>query len=200
MRKVSEKTEEYLETIYRLKEQGKDAKTSDVAKELKVSKPSVSGMFKKMKRDGLIEYSPYKGAKLTKKGKEIGESILRKHRLLEKFLAFLGIKGEVHEEACMLEHAVSDKVEHAIHKTLSEEKKNLKKLSEMGEGEVGRVSFIMAGRGASQRLCEMGVTKGTEIKVVKRTSYFGPISVSVRGSTLAVGRGLASRVFVEVEK
>jgi DtxR family Mn-dependent transcriptional regulator len=200
MRKVSEKTEEYLETIYRLKEQGKDAKTGSVAKELKVSEPSVSGMFKKMARDGFIKYSPYKGATLTRKGEQIGKSILRKHRILEKFLAFLGINRKVHEEACTLEHAVSGKVERAIQQTLSNLPKNIVRLTDMEEGRTGKVRFIMAGRGASQRLCEMGVTRGTEIKLLKKASYGGPLSISVRGSALAVGRGLASKVFVEVKK
>lgn len=201
MRKVSQKAEEYLETIYRMKEKGRRARTGEMARELGVSSASVSGMFKKLARDGLIRYTPYAGASLTKKGEEIGESITRKHRLLEKFLMFLGVR-RAHHEACALEHGLSDRVEGVLQRAISAQKiksDNLVRLSEMKEGSAGKVAFVMAGRGATQRLADMGMTKGAEVKVIRSSHYGGPVTVLIRGCSLAVGRGLASKVFVQVE-
>ena len=72
------------------------------------------------------------------------------------------------------------------------------RLTEMGEGKRGRIAFIMAGEGATQRLADMGLTPGSDVEILRVSDYGGPISLSVRGSTLALGRGIASKVFVEV--
>jgi len=204
MQKISPEIEEYLETIYRLKEKGKTAKTGEVAKELGISAPSVSEMFDKLAKAGLITYDHYKGASITKKGEEIGKSVLRKHRLIEKLLMFLGVNGSrVHREACELEHVVSNDVENAIRRKLSSDthwigRRNTVRLTEMRDEEKGRIAFIMAGVGATQRLADMGLTPGSDVKILRVSNYGGPINLSVRGSILALGQGVASKVFVEV--
>jgi len=202
---VSSEVEEYLETIYRLKEKGKDAKTSEVAEELGVSSPSVSEMFKKLASEGLIKYNRYKGASLTKNGEEIGSGILRKHRLIEKFLMLLGVKRKIHDEACALEHAVSDEVETAMRETLLHDQRlgrrgSVVRLTEMREGEEGRVAFVMGGRNAARRLADMGLTPGSEVKMLRVSSYGGPLNLSIRGYDLALGSGIASKVFIRVHQ
>ncbi len=74
-----------------------------------------------MAENGLVSYEPYKGAILTKEGLEIATKIKRKHRLLEVFLKdTLHINEEkVHEEACKMEHAMSDETENALCKMLN---------------------------------------------------------------------------------
>jgi len=73
-------------------------------------------------------------------------------------------------------------------------------LIELNEGETGKVSKILAGRGFRMRLTEMGFDQGSRIKVIKRSSY-GPIIVEVKGCCrIALGRGEASKILVEVEK
>jgi DtxR family Mn-dependent transcriptional regulator len=201
MQKISPEIEEYLETIYRIKEKGKDAKTTEVAEELGVSPPSVSEMFRKMAKDGLIRYNRYRGASLTKKGEEIGGGILHKHRLIQKFLIFLGVRRNVHDQACALEHVVSDEVENAMQDTLLHGphlRKDVVRLSEMSEGEEGRVAFVMGGRNAAQRLADMGLTPGSGVKMLRASSYGGPLNLSICGYSLALGIGVASKVFVHV--
>ena len=56
------------------------------------------------------------------------------------------------------------------------------------------------GGGVRKRLEDMGLTPGTRVTVVNSAPFNGPLDVSVRGSRLALGRGLAERIFVEVER
>jgi DtxR family Mn-dependent transcriptional regulator len=81
-------------------------------------------------------------------------------------------------------------------------------LATLKDGETGIVSFIKAGRGADwgggwgfeKRLMDMGLTPGTRVTVVKSAPFQGPLEILVRGSRLVLGRGMAERIFVEVEK
>lgn len=119
---MSNQTEEYLEVLYTLTENRKTAKTTAIAKKLKISPASVTEMIQKLSKEGYLEYKAYKGVILTEKGKKIGKKMTRKHRLLEKFLhEHLKIKKEnVHKEACELEHGLSDASECAICKLLNQ--------------------------------------------------------------------------------
>jgi len=80
-------------------------------------------------------------------------------------------------------------------------------LTSLKEGESGIIASINtnprgrgAGRGFQKRLMDMGLTPGTKITVIKSAPFRGPIEVYVRGSRLALGRGMAARIFVEINK
>ena len=105
---ISQAVQDYLKTIYKLQEEG-TVSTTEIAKELNVSGASVTGMLKRLSTMGLIDYNSYKGAKLTSSGEKIALEIIRHHRLLELYLKeMLGFSLEkVHEEACRLEHHIS---------------------------------------------------------------------------------------------
>jgi DtxR family Mn-dependent transcriptional regulator len=113
---MSTSTEEYLEALYTLTQDGRTASTSEMSKRLSVAPASVTGMLKKLADSGYINYSPYQGVTLTAKGFEIAEKMTRKHRLLERFLHdVLKIGNDrVHKEACEMEHALSDTTERAM--------------------------------------------------------------------------------------
>ena len=103
--------ENYLKVIYSLETTKKDRiKTQNLADYLVISPASVTEMLKKLADENYISYIPYKGVSLTKKGREFGKKILRRHRILELYLhKKLGFNwDEVHTEAENLEHAVSD--------------------------------------------------------------------------------------------
>ena len=70
-------------------------------------------------------------------------------------------------------------------------------LVELRSGEKAVIKRVEGGREARQRLMDMGLTEGTEVAVRKRAPFRGPIEVSVRGSRLAIGYGLASKIAVE---
>lgn len=113
---ISNNIEEYLEVLYRNGSNKEQVSTTVFSKELGIAPGSVTQMLKKLGELDYIEYVPYKGASLTDKGMEIAQNITRKHRILEKFLTdVLNIKKEnVHNQACEMEHSLSDEAERAL--------------------------------------------------------------------------------------
>lgn len=113
--------EEYLETIERLSAQS-DApvRPSAIAEYVSVSRPSVTTALRRMESDGLVERIG-KGVVLTSEGREAARAVLRRHRVAELFLVqVLGMDPEtVHDDACRLEHAISDTVLAAMEKSLN---------------------------------------------------------------------------------
>jgi DtxR family Mn-dependent transcriptional regulator len=109
-------TEEYLEALYTLTQDGQTASTTAISKRLKIAPASVTEMLRKLADSGYINYSPYQGATLTHQGFGIAEKMTRKHRLLERFLHDVLKIGnnKVHREACEMEHALSDEAERAL--------------------------------------------------------------------------------------
>ena len=114
--KISENIEEYLEVLYRNGSNKEQVSTTTLSKELGIAPGSVTQMLKKLESLGYINYTPYKGASLTDEGMKIAQKITRKHRILEKFLTdVLKVKEEnVHEQACEMEHSLSDEAERAL--------------------------------------------------------------------------------------
>ncbi|MBQ2653175.1 MAG: metal-dependent transcriptional regulator [Methanobrevibacter sp.] len=114
--KISENIEEYLEVLYRNGSNGEQVSTTTLSSDLGIAPGSVTQMLKKLENLGYIEYTPYKGATLTDEGMKIAQKITRKHRILEKFLMdVLKIKEEnIHEQACEMEHTLSDEAERAL--------------------------------------------------------------------------------------
>ncbi len=111
-----EQVEEYVEAIFDIAGEEGTAKTSEIARKLQLSPASVTEVFQSMAEHGLVSYEPYKGVSLTEEGAKVAKKIKRKHRLLEVFLSeVLHIDQEkVHEEACRMEHSLSDEVCDAI--------------------------------------------------------------------------------------
>jgi len=114
--KISENIEEYLEVLYRNGSNGEQVSTTQLSKDLGIAPGSVTQMLKKLEDLGYIKYTPYKGATLTDEGMKIAQKITRKHRILEKFLLdILKVKEEnVHQQACEMEHTLSDEAERAL--------------------------------------------------------------------------------------
>jgi len=114
--KLSSNIEEYLETIYKLSQKEEDVKTSKISKDLGITQASVSEMLKKLDKMNYVKYSQYKGVKLTDKGLKAAQKVTRKHRLLERFLHdILKLKDNLlHDQACEMEHSLSDEAERAM--------------------------------------------------------------------------------------
>jgi DtxR family Mn-dependent transcriptional regulator len=112
----SENVEEYLEAIWQITRSKPQAKTSEIAEHMGLAPASVTEMLQRLDADGLVVYERYKGVTLTPEGEVIGAKIKRRHRLLERFLVDvigLGVK-QSHDEACRLEHTLSDESEKKI--------------------------------------------------------------------------------------
>lgn len=78
-------------------------------------------------------------------------------------------------------------------------KKDLMSLIDIHDGESAVIVSVHGGRMLSKRLADLGLTTGTEIKVLRRTLFSGPIQVEVSGSRLVLGRGLASKILVQMK-
>ena len=105
--------EEYLQTIFWLQEAGLPMTGANVAKAMQLSAPTVHEMIGRLERDGYVTRGNDKALSFTDTGRDHAEGIVRRHRLIERFLTdVLGIPwDEVHEEAERLEHAMSPVLE-----------------------------------------------------------------------------------------
>ncbi len=113
---LSRSRQDYLKSLYALAPAGESVTTSALAERLGVSAPSVTGMLRTLARERLVTHAPRAGARLTAAGRRQALALLRRHRILETFLVqVLGFDwAEVHEDAEVLEHHVSDRVLDAI--------------------------------------------------------------------------------------
>src|SRR5215211_2236995 len=122
-RRTNEGAENYAKALYELQGRGERAVgTSAVAERLGVTRASASGMLRRLADEGLVEYAPYHGARLTPEGERIALEMIRHHRLIELFLAEeLGMPWDrVHSEAEVLEHHISEELEELIATKLGE--------------------------------------------------------------------------------
>jgi DtxR family transcriptional regulator, Mn-dependent transcriptional regulator len=120
---LSEAVEDYLKSIYQLREElrqsGQDdlrVTTNALAARLGVAAGSVTGMIKKLAEHQLVTHTPYYGVELTPTGEHLALELVRHHRLIELYLTHIvGFSwDEVHEQADALEHAISEEFEDRI--------------------------------------------------------------------------------------
>src|SRR5687767_4764316 len=116
--------EEYLQTIFWLQEAGLPMTGANVARAMQLSAPTVHEMVGRLERDGYITRAPDKALQFTEEGRVHAEGIVRRHRLIERFLTdVLGIPwDEVHEEAERLEHAMSPVLEERMRAAIGDAK------------------------------------------------------------------------------
>jgi DtxR family Mn-dependent transcriptional regulator len=105
--------EEYLQTMFWLEEAGLQINGANIARAMQLSPPTVHEMIGRLEEDGYVERADDKSLMFTGRGRDEAEAIVRRHRLIERFLTdVLGIPwDEVHEEAERLEHAMSPVLE-----------------------------------------------------------------------------------------
>ncbi len=114
---LQESGEMYLETIYVLSKQGKAVRAIDVGEYMGYSKPSVSRAMSLLKQGGFVVVDEDGHLTLTEAGKEIAEKIYDRHTILTQCLIRLGVEPEIaSEDACKMEHDISDKSFEAIKK------------------------------------------------------------------------------------
>lgn len=112
---LRESGEMYLETIYILTKKNHDVRSLDVAEYMNFSKPSVSRAVGLLKQGGYITVDPDGYLHLTDLGKEIAAKIYERHTLLTEILMRLGVDQETAaDDACKIEHDISDKSFEAI--------------------------------------------------------------------------------------
>jgi DtxR family transcriptional regulator, Mn-dependent transcriptional regulator len=201
----AESIEEYLEAVYRLEREGPGVTTSGLASTLGVAPASVSGMLKKLERDGHVEYVARGEVKLTRSGLEVAVRVLRRHRLAERLLT---------EEACMLEHAISERVELQLMKLLNDPEtcphghpippKDLSDPKRVGmplaQIEAGCQTAVV---GVTEEVPEIlrylgqvGLRPGAKVNVIEKAPLGGPLTVEVENGRHAISLELARMVMV----
>lgn len=114
---IYESAEDYLEQILMLLENKGYARSIDIATALDVTKPSVSVAMKKLRENGYISMSQDNLISLTDKGYEIARRIYDRHKTLTRFFVQIGVAEEIaREDACKIEHDLSDESYSAIRK------------------------------------------------------------------------------------
>jgi DtxR family Mn-dependent transcriptional regulator len=211
-------TEDYLKAIHKLSLTESPVTTSRIGEALNVRPSSVTSMLKKLNRLGLVDYTKHRGATLTEAGEAIALKTIRRHRLLELFLTeSLGYEWhEVHEEAELLEHAVSQKLTGRIAEVLGQpvfdphgepipaqdgqildiETRPMTSLSVGDRATVSRISDD-SNRELLTYLGQLCITPGSHFIVIDKAPFDGPITVQVNGEPIVVGYQAARHVFVE---
>ncbi len=119
---IYKSAEDYLETIYFLREKKGNVRSIDIANELGFSKPSVSIAMKKLRESGYIEIGADGFITLLQSGEEIAVKIGERHRLLTSFFISIGVDPETAEDdACKIEHDLSDQTFKMLKEHLREE-------------------------------------------------------------------------------
>ena len=113
--KIQESAENYLESILILKQRKGQVRSIDIVNELEFSKPSVSVAMKNLRENGYIQMDPEGFISLTEKGQAIADKIYERHTLFTEWLMSLGVDQKTAvEDACRIEHVISEKSFHAI--------------------------------------------------------------------------------------
>ena len=209
---VSPNSEEYLEWIYRLSKEQDEVTSSDLARSLKISPASVTGMLKRLGERGLIHYQPYHRIELSSEGRTVALKIIRRHGLLERlFTDVLGVPWHLADaEASRLEHSITEDVEERIAHLLGnprtcphgqpinwEETDDTVRLSTLGAGATARVERMGDESPDFLSYIEtLGLMPGVEIEVSGRAPFNGPLLVRVAEREHALGDEVASKVWV----
>jgi len=215
--KVSSIVEEYLETILRLEEKFGVAKTGVLAEVLKVALGTVTNTVEKLEKQGLVIHEPYKGIKLTEKGRKIALEVLRKHRLSERLLTdLLGVDwSRVHEVACKLEHNLPNDILKNLEKVLGHPKtcphgnpiptscggifeEPSEPLLNLKQGDVGIIVKITEEeKEILEHLRKFKLIPGSLVKVLEKTSVDSLMKVKVEDVEAFLSFRLASIINVK---
>jgi len=209
--------EDYLKAIFRLGRGSDRVSTAALASALGVRKPSVTAMMKRLSAEGLVDYSSRQGVTLTEAGRLATMRVVRRHRLLELFLVEgLGLDwSEVHAEAEVLEHHLSERLVTAIDRWLGHPSEdphghpipdaegNLREhdvvpLLALASGEHGRVRELRARDGDRlQRWKELGLVPGAACRMGGKQEMEDVMHIDVGGRRIVTGSEGIEGVFVE---
>jgi DtxR family transcriptional regulator, Mn-dependent transcriptional regulator len=213
---LSGPVEDYLKAIYDLERHGEPAGTNEIAAALGIAAPSVSGMLRRLVEQGLVTHERYRGVRLTESGRLAALRTIRRHRIIETYLEqVLGYPwDQVHDEAERLEHAASDALVDRMAAALGDpthdphgapipsrdgqvDERWFASLAELPAGTVATVAMV-GGRDADRLryLAELGITPGTQVQVVSRAPFDGPMTVRVGSGECVIGAPLAASVMI----
>lgn len=213
--------EDYLKTIYTLAEAESPVSTSRIAEARQVRPASATSMIQRLARLNLVDYEKHYGVRLTEAGETIALEVIRHHRLIELYLMeALGFTwDEVHEQADILEHVISEKLEERIAAALGNPTFDphgdpipskegaivdveTRRLVTLAAGEAAVISRIPddADSELLRYLAELGLVPGAVVKVVAVAPFPGPITLQVDEEERIIGHAVARSLLVEMQK
>jgi len=209
--------ENYLKSIWQLGPN--EVATLDLAQHLNVAPASVTKMIQRLTERGLVNHIPYRGASLTSEGKRRALSVVRRHRLLETFLAqTLDLGSEqLHDEAERLEHALSNDLEKVIADYLGNPKRDphghpipgpngeLPVDTELILSECPLNQYVTITQ-VPDRNSEMlawleqnELFPGNQVKLVSKDSFDGGLTIDLGGKIMQIAQSVAKLVYVSLE-
>lgn len=210
--------EDYIKAIYKLKGDTEVVSNKSLANHLDVSAASVTEMNNRLLQEGFIEYIPYQGVKLTDSGIEKANTIIRRHRLWEVFLAEkLGYNwDEVHEDADLLEHISSDRLIDKLDEFLgfpshdphggpipqtAQESRDITgdPLSSLELGQSFTIKEVTDHREILQYLTSKNIQLGGQYQIEEIEPFEGPITFKdAAGKSYLVSHQVAENILVEL--
>jgi DtxR family transcriptional regulator, Mn-dependent transcriptional regulator len=214
--------EDYLKVVYVLGEHGGEVTTSSVAERMGVAASSVSSMVRRLRELGLVSHARYGDIALTDAGRRVALTVVRRHRLIEQLLVtdFGYAWDEVHDEAEVLEHAVSDRLleriaEHLGHPTVDPHGDPIpgregevraweaQRLSGLGPGAAGLLVRVDDDAEVLRHLTQHEIALGAHLRLVRREPFGGPFVVAVghppAERTVHFGPELVASLWVRAE-
>ena len=214
----SEVVSRYLEAIYYMWSEGEPLRSARLADWIGVSRPTVTVAVHRMIRDGMVRMTGRKEVELTAAGLRVAESIVRRHRIMERWLTDgLGLDWvTADEEAARLEHAVSDVVERRLYKVLGRPQtcphgNPIPGYSKASPREVRLATLLPGARAAVTRVSEVAereaplllaylherrLTPGRKVGVVEVDGVSGTMGVRVGKATVTLSRDTAAKLWV----
>jgi len=216
---LTQSIQDYLKQIYDLSADGAPASTNDLAARLSVAPASVTGMLQRLANvsPALVVYKKHQGVTLTPEGERAALEVIRHHRLLETWLVqTLGYTwDEVHEEACRLEHVISEDFERRIAAALGNPARDphgdliptadltmpsddTHPLASLRTGEAGIVKRVHGADPAFLRhLQGLGLIPGAQVHVIGYSEFDGNLTLQIDSQpAFVVGLAITQRVFV----
>lgn len=210
--------EDYLKALHRLGGSAELVPFGRIAIALRVTSGTVTTMMKHLGDSGLVDYLPRRGARLTEAGRLAAIRVVRRHRLAELFLVdVLGMEmDEVHSEAEILEHALSERLTDLIDQHLghpaydphgspipdangSIRETSLKPIIERSEG--GRYHLMRLARTDQafiDWLASFGIAVGGDVGLAKRDLITGIVTLETAGGRrIQIGEAAAAALLVE---
>jgi DtxR family transcriptional regulator, Mn-dependent transcriptional regulator len=215
---VNDATLHYLDCIFRLTLERDAANTTEIATRLGVTPSGASVMLKRLSERKLVQLTPYKGATLTPVGKKLALRTIRRHRLLEMFLAqVMGFKWhEVDTHAHALETSINDAFEDRMDDMLGHPIRcphgHLIPTKEGVLPVVADVPLLAQQPGANgvircvdtdnsdwlKYVGDQGLMPGVSVTIKDIAPYGGPITLQTSDGTHTLGRNLAELIYIEL--
>ncbi|MDD3267862.1 MAG: metal-dependent transcriptional regulator [Syntrophomonadaceae bacterium] len=202
---LSPALEDYLETILQLSEETGSAKISEIARKLKIAKPSANQAINNLRREGMVLQERYGPVYLTEKGRSKAQEVWQRHQIISSYLQkVLQVSPVVAEQdACMIEHIISpetlSKMALRLPQAVAGKQPVQLLLSDLITGQKAKI-VRLGGKEprVKKRLLEMGLVPGAVVEVERLAPLDGPLEVLLKGYHLSLRRDEASYVMLEL--